>query len=793
MKPQVKLAILLVFILYSLGRAQQAAYVEPLRSVETVLSSIRAGAGSQADQLIAVLSPNKSIKIYDAVNLSERATFSSGNVPITDVLFAKQASILYAARATGQIDVWDIAKKEKIKESDGLNTAILSLAEAPQQRLLAAGSDKSVKFIDIVSGKTLNSSSALQDDISAIAVDSSGTRALVVTERGWIFSLSLPSLGELRKADSRGRILRAALSSDGKWMALGGPEGTVRLWDVGAWTVRSSFEESRRPITSLAFDPRNRWLVAASADSTVRLYDLSKNILAKSLAVQEGYVTASSFVSPELLWIGTTKGTIKTWRVRETPPDITPPVITFIEPREPRRVYGTSVQIGGLVRDETNITEILIDEGTGTLRLADAQERDRVPGMVTKSFVLAGKLEKIGANAFSLRAIDESRNVGRHSVTIQRLSSDQVIEIINPPNNFEADKVSTRLEFKFWCEATSYQVLVNMVEVTQNRSVQQKKLGEVFSEEIPLVVGYNQVQINVVTKNGEKLSKTWSVSRKVYGAISVGPVPKPSSKERGVEPQPWAVVIGVSEYASKAIPPLRFADQDAEAFAEFLQRPEGGGFQPDHMRLLINKDATLANLKDALVEFLSQAIDKDLVMIFFAGHGAPDPARPTNLYMLTHDTDPSRPGTTAYPMWELQTLLTRQLSAKRIIVFSDACHSGGISLDFATRGINAGESNLVNQYLADLARTKEGIVVFTASAAGEVSQEFPELGHGVFTYYLLQGMKGEADLNNDYTVTINELMQYVEDQVKRKTRGAQNPTRSQTIYDKDLTISKIAH
>jgi uncharacterized caspase-like protein len=114
-------------------------------------------------------------------------------------------------------------------------------------------------------------------------------------------------------------------------------------------------------------------------------------------------------------------------------------------------------------------------------------------------------------------------------------------------------------------------------------------------------------------------------------------------------------------------------------------------------------------------------------------------------------------------------------------------------VDFAARGVNPTQSNLINQYLGDLARSKEGIAIFTASAAGEVSQEYPELGHGVFTYYLLEGMKGEADLNNDYTVTINELMQYVEDQVKRKTKGAQNPTRSQTMFDKDLTISKIAH
>jgi uncharacterized caspase-like protein len=211
------------------------------------------------------------------------------------------------------------------------------------------------------------------------------------------------------------------------------------------------------------------------------------------------------------------------------------------------------------------------------------------------------------------------------------------------------------------------------------------------------------------------------------------------------------------------------------------------------MRILLNKDATLAKLQEALIDFLQQAIDKDLVVIYFAGHGLPDPARLQNLYLLTYDADPSRLGTTAFPMWQIKDVLERYISAKRIVVFSDACHSGGISVDFATRGMDATKSNLINQYLADLSRTKEGIVIFTASAAGEVSQEIPELGHGVFTYYLLQGMKGEADFNNDYAVTINELMQYVEDQVKRKTKGAQNPMRSQTVYDKDMTISQIAH
>lgn len=486
MPRQIAPLILLALILCNPGRAQQALYVEPLHSVETSLSTIRAGAGSQANQLIAVLSPEKTIKIYDAANLSERATFQVGNVPITDAVFGRRALILYAARVTGQIDIWDIAKKEKIKELSGSNTTVLSLVEESQQRLLAAGFDRSVRLIDISSGKTLASTGNLQDDIRAVAVDSSGSKAVVVTEHGWICFLSLPTLKELKKIDTRNQILRAAFSLDGKWLALGGPEGAVRLWDAETGTVRSSFGESMRPITSLAFDPRNRWLVTASADSIVRVYDLSKNTLAKSLAVQDGYVTASSFVSPELLWAGTSKGTIKTWRVLDTPPDTIAPVISFVQLGEPMKVYGTSVRISGLVRDKSNMKEILVEGGAGTLQVTDAGERDRVPGMVTKSFVLDAKLEKVGLNTFSLKAVDECKNVTHQSVTIQRLSSDQVIEITNPPNNYEADKVSTKLEFKLWCEAASYQVLVNLVEATEMRNAQQKTPGEVFSEEIRL-------------------------------------------------------------------------------------------------------------------------------------------------------------------------------------------------------------------------------------------------------------------------------------------------------------------
>ncbi|MEX2116674.1 MAG: caspase family protein, partial [Bacteroidota bacterium] len=385
-----------------------------------------------------------------------------------------------------------------------------------------------------------------------------------------------------------------------------------------------------------------------------------------------------------------------------------------------------------------------------------------------------------------------SENATDQVLHIQRLSNAEAVEILAPLEGIETDQVALEVQIKPWFDVASYSISVNTVDFVEERGPLRIKPGDVIKEEIPLIVGYNQITVSLTRKGGERFTKIVGVTRKFSASITeTMRRSDPAGSAKNLGPQRWAVIVGVSEYGNKGIPSLKYADRDAEALASFLQTPEGGGFDTDHMRVLVNKDATLSNLRDAMIDFLQQAIDKDLVVIYFAGHGAPDPTRPQNLYLLTYDTDPSRLGTTAFPMWDIQTVVSRQIAAKKVVVLSDACHSGGISVDVATRGLDVTESNPINQYLAELARAKEGMVVFTASAAGEVSQEFPELGHGVFTYYLLEGLKGAADANNDLLVTVNEVMGYVEEQVKRKTRGAQNPTRSQTTYDKELPMSVL--
>jgi hypothetical protein len=255
----------------------------------------------------------------------------------------------------------------------------------------------------------------------------------------------------------------------------------------------------------------------------------------------------------------------------------------------------------------------------------------------------------------------------------------------------------------------------------------------------------------------------------------------------------FAVVIGISHYAKgggEEINDLQFADRDAQSMMDFLKSPAGGSVTDDDSLLLLNQDATTQGVRHALFTFLTKPQEQDTVVIYIAGHGAPDPLDPRNLYLLTSDSKPDDMGGTAFPMWQLQDVFDRVLKAKRVLTFADTCHSYGFS------GRQAGTASrranyLVNQYLQRYA-SKGQRAVITASDISESSFEDAKWGdgHGVFTYYLLRGMKGEADTNHDGVVTAGELFAYLQQSVRTATEGKQNP-RAVVGISNGLTVSTV--
>jgi hypothetical protein len=234
----------------------------------------------------------------------------------------------------------------------------------------------------------------------------------------------------------------------------------------------------------------------------------------------------------------------------------------------------------------------------------------------------------------------------------------------------------------------------------------------------------------------------------------------------------WAVVVGVGQYESPDIPDLEYADDDARAVRDFLESDAAGPF--DDVLYLENEEATGAAMREALFVFLQQADWNDLVVIYYAGHGAPDPNRPDNLYLLPTDSKLDALAATGFPMWDVKTALRRQIASERVLVIADACHSAGTADGTA---VGAGGSNPIAGGFAQLF-TPSRRLMLTAANTNESSLEDSQWGGGVFTHYLLEGLGGKGDLDGDGIVTFTEVFDYVSNNVRTATDGRQNPQRS---------------
>ncbi len=254
--------------------------------------------------------------------------------------------------------------------------------------------------------------------------------------------------------------------------------------------------------------------------------------------------------------------------------------------------------------------------------------------------------------------------------------------------------------------------------------------------------------------------------------------PPEAYKPAGVH---WAVIVGISRYKDSRIPSLRYAVADATAFYKWIVSPTGAKYAPAHVKLLLEQEATAANLKEALFDWLRQALAEDTVIIYFACHGSPDsPDSGENLYLLPYDAHYDKISTTGFPMWDIETALKRFIKAKRVVVIADACHSGGVGqqFDIARRAARGLKVNSISAGFQSLSQIAEGICVLSASDKNQFSQEGRQWGggHGVFTHFLIRGLDGEADYNEDQAVTMGELIPFVSQQVRRETRNAQSPT-----------------
>ena len=248
------------------------------------------------------------------------------------------------------------------------------------------------------------------------------------------------------------------------------------------------------------------------------------------------------------------------------------------------------------------------------------------------------------------------------------------------------------------------------------------------------------------------------------------------------EPQRYALVLGVTGYPSFAEDMrLKYADEDAKLFYNFITNQEAGRFSPENVKFLVNENATRTSINKAIAWLGKRVLPDDIVYIFFSGHGVVDDQGLG--YFMPYDADPALPDDRGFRADQFVKMIHHKLSSTRILVFVDACHSGSVhNGGFAKEGL----SNVMRTFKTAMKQALEGeeslSMAFLSASSNQKSYEDKVLKHGVFSWYLVTGLKGNADRNRDQTVTAGELHQYLVNEVERHAKKVlgkiQTPDRS---------------
>lgn len=255
------------------------------------------------------------------------------------------------------------------------------------------------------------------------------------------------------------------------------------------------------------------------------------------------------------------------------------------------------------------------------------------------------------------------------------------------------------------------------------------------------------------------------------------------------------LAVGINDYRNPRYS-LNYCRSDMEALVKTLSQRAESLFASVNARLLVDAKATQEGIETALKEVARVAGPQDAFVFAFAGHGVMsegDPLRGGEFHLIPHEViqmhaDDEELATKAMPASHIAKW-SAQIAAQKQMLILDACQSGGMLEAFAVRG--AAEEKAI----AKLARST-GMVVLASSRTEQFATELPKLGHGLFTYALLEALSGKADVDGDGNVTVREIDLYLNERVPKLSEehlnGAQYPTSFARGQDFPLVLSDKA-
>ncbi|MGJ5630234.1 protein kinase domain-containing protein [Nostoc sp. CALU 1950] len=297
------------------------------------LSSVNALAISPDGYTLASASDDKNIKLWDLNTKKVLASLSGHSQAVKSVTFSPDGKILATASDDKTIKLWQIETLEEICTLLGHSHAVKSVAFSPDGQILASGSwDKTIKLWDVNTGTEICTITGHQLQVNSVAFSQQGqvlaSASYDRTIRLWQISALAGSHKELQNrpcysllgtlSGHAWAVLTIAFSPDGKILATGSDDNTIKLWDVNTGQLICTLVGHSWSVVAVAFTADGETLLSASCDKTVKLWRVST---AEEIVTLSGHVDSVSAVAvnkvTQLIASGSRDKTIKLWQLVE--------------------------------------------------------------------------------------------------------------------------------------------------------------------------------------------------------------------------------------------------------------------------------------------------------------------------------------------------------------------------------------------------------------------------------------------------------------------------------------------
>jgi WD40 repeat protein len=671
------------------------------------------------------------------------AELSGHGGPITCISFSRGGSAIASGSLDGTVILWDWSSRTISRKVLCQSSPVMSLCFSCEGKYLICGCDDgSLKVWNAVTRELIKTTTLHGRAINALCISPDNRHIVTGSEDGTLISTDFPHLEKPVHLYSHSCAIRSlCFSGRGTMVASGDASGEIILGALFSRAILKRFKGHDGAVESILYSPGGRYLVSGSREGTIKFWDTLRGN--KSLTIYRG----SAGLGP----------------VRFSP-------------------GGRFLAAGG-----QDGTISIIDSIFGTLRatlvgLNNGEWISMTPDLYFDSSLNGAHFIMLHSKGEAV-TLDQYWTPRRSSKTVKdmisgRASPVKALQLPDPPEirilapsdgESPQEKIILRVETRGACRIKDLLVLVNgrpsRTAAINEHDIPAPGVARELTAELGLQPGLNRIDVIAISSDEVKSRPETVNVHYLYPSMV------PSKRL-------FLLAVGVNDYGDRNLN-LDCAALDAREMEAFFKRMKGLLFEEVKTISLIDSSAKDLAIIAAIKEIGRESTDRDLVVLFFAGHGAKNDR--DEYFFLCHGGRRDSLPANALCWNDFQALLAH-MRAKNVLLVTDVCHSGSIF---------SADTDLVSN--ENLAEGMIGVTVFAACRGNEPSCELPTLG-GVFTQTLLSGLGGKASTGGkEGTITLFEAEKYVSSLVPRITGDRQHPMILKKTIDIPLSVFKGYH